>query len=34
VRFEPGERHSLSSAEGARILILLSPWPAEDHFRE
>ena len=32
VRFEPGERHSVSSADGARILMLLSPWPGEGHF--
>jgi quercetin dioxygenase-like cupin family protein len=32
MRFEPGERHALSSAEGARILMLLSPWPGEGHF--
>jgi quercetin dioxygenase-like cupin family protein len=33
MRFEPGERHSLSSANGARILMLLSPWPGEGHFQ-
>jgi len=32
MRFEPGERHSLSSASGARILLLLTPWPGEGHF--
>jgi quercetin dioxygenase-like cupin family protein len=32
MRFEPGERHAISSAEGARILMLLSPWPGEGHF--
>lgn len=32
MRFEPGERHSVSSRDGARILMLLSPWPAEGHF--
>jgi mannose-6-phosphate isomerase-like protein (cupin superfamily) len=32
MRFEPGERHSLSSPGGARILMLLSPWPGEGHF--
>ncbi len=31
-RFEPGERHSLTAAEGARILLVLAPWPAEGHF--
>jgi len=32
MRFEPGERHSLSSAGGARILLLLTPWPGAGHF--
>src|SRR5215211_661854 len=32
MRFEPGERHSLTSIAGARILMLLTPWPAPDHF--
>ena len=32
-RFEPGERHSLSSDGGARILLLLAPWPGEGHYR-
>lgn len=31
--FEPGERHSVSSEGGARILLLLAPWPAEGHYR-
>jgi quercetin dioxygenase-like cupin family protein len=30
--FAPGERHSVRSREGARILLLLAPWPAEGHF--
>lgn len=30
--FEPGERHSVSSAGGARILLLLAPWPGEGHY--
>ena len=30
--FHPGERHSVSSEGGARVLLLLAPWPAEDHF--
>lgn len=33
-RFEPGERHSISSEAGARILLLLAPWPGEGHFRD
>jgi quercetin dioxygenase-like cupin family protein len=32
-RFEPDERHSVSSAEGARLLLLLAPWPGEGHYR-
>jgi quercetin dioxygenase-like cupin family protein len=32
-RFDPGERHSLESDEGARILLLLAPWPGEGHYR-
>jgi hypothetical protein len=32
MRFEPGERHSLASEAGARILMLLTPWPAADHY--
>jgi quercetin dioxygenase-like cupin family protein len=32
VTFAPGERHSLRAAEEARILLLLSPWPADSHY--
>ena len=32
-RFDPDERHSLASDEGARILLLLAPWPGEGHYR-
>ena len=32
VTFEPGERHSVSSAAGARLLLLFAPWPAPDHY--
>ena len=32
LRFEPAERHSLSSKGGARILLLLTPWPGEGHY--
>lgn len=31
-RFEPGERHALTSPDGARVLLLLAPWPGEGHF--
>ena len=33
VRFDPDERHSLASDDGARILLLLAPWPGEGHYR-
>ena len=32
-QFEPDERHSLTSDDGARILLLLAPWPGEGHYR-
>ena len=32
-RFDPDERHSLRSREGARVLLLLAPWPGEGHYR-
>ena len=32
VMFEPGERHSVSSDAGARLLLILAPWPAEGHY--
>jgi quercetin dioxygenase-like cupin family protein len=31
--FRPGERHAISSDDGARILLLLAPWPGEGHYR-
>jgi quercetin dioxygenase-like cupin family protein len=31
--FEPDERHSVSSDAGAKILLLLAPWPGEGHYR-
>lgn len=31
--FEPNERHALTSPDGGRILLLLSPWPGEGHYR-
>ncbi len=33
VRFDPDERHALRSEGGARILLLLAPWPGEGHYR-
>ena len=32
-RFDPDERHSLRTEEGARVLLLLAPWPGEGHYR-
>jgi quercetin dioxygenase-like cupin family protein len=32
-RFEPDERHSVSTTEGARLLLLLAPWPGAGHYR-
>ena len=32
IMFDPAERHSVSSAAGARLLLLLAPWPAEGHY--
>jgi quercetin dioxygenase-like cupin family protein len=32
LRFEPAERHSLATATGARLLIVLAPWPGAGHF--
>lgn len=30
--FEPGERHSVASNGGARIVLILSSWPGEGHY--
>jgi quercetin dioxygenase-like cupin family protein len=32
VTFQPNERHSVSSEDGARILLLFAPWPGEGHY--
>jgi hypothetical protein len=32
MRFEPGERHTVRSENGARVLLLLAPWPAAGHY--
>src|SRR5476651_1034093 len=32
-RFDPDERHSVTSDDGARLLLLLAPWPGEGHYR-
>ena len=33
VRFDPDERHAVSTEQGARLLLLLAPWPATGHYR-
>jgi quercetin dioxygenase-like cupin family protein len=33
LRFEPSERHAMRSDSGARVLLLLAPWPGEGHYR-
>jgi quercetin dioxygenase-like cupin family protein len=33
VRFEENERRRVSSAAGARILMILAPWPGPGHYR-
>jgi quercetin dioxygenase-like cupin family protein len=33
VAFAPDERRSVASSGGARILLLLAPWPGEGHYR-
>lgn len=30
--FEPGERHSVASEQGAQILLILAPWPGDGHY--
>ena len=32
LEFEPAERHTLRSEEGARVLLLLAPWPGPGHY--
>jgi quercetin dioxygenase-like cupin family protein len=32
-RFEPDERRSVSSRDGARLLLLFAPWPGAGHYR-
>jgi quercetin dioxygenase-like cupin family protein len=33
VSFEPDERHVVASDSGAKILLMLAPWPGEGHYR-
>jgi quercetin dioxygenase-like cupin family protein len=32
-RFDPDERHSVSTDAGAKLLLLLAPWPGPGHYR-
>ena len=34
VTFAPGERHTVRAPAGARLLLLLAPWPADGHYVE
>jgi quercetin dioxygenase-like cupin family protein len=31
--FEPDERRSVATRDGAKLLMLLAPWPGEGHYR-
>ena len=33
LRFEPDERHSVATDSGAKLLLLLAPWPGPGHYR-
>jgi quercetin dioxygenase-like cupin family protein len=33
VHFAPGERHAVKAISEARLVLVLSPWPGEDHPR-
>ena len=33
VHFEPDERHSVHSEGGAKVLLILAPWPGPGHYR-
>jgi quercetin dioxygenase-like cupin family protein len=32
VTFAPGERHAVASEDGARVLLILAPWPGPGHY--
>jgi len=32
VTFDPGERHAISTGVGARVLLILAPWPGPGHY--
>jgi quercetin dioxygenase-like cupin family protein len=31
--FAPDERHTVSTTDGARLLLFLAPWPGDGHYR-
>jgi quercetin dioxygenase-like cupin family protein len=33
ITFDPDERHAVRSRNGARVLLLLAPWPGDGHYR-
>jgi len=32
-QFDPDERHAVTTDSGARVLLVLAPWPGEGHYR-
>lgn len=32
-RFDPNERHAISTEGGVRVLLTLAPWPGDGHYR-
>ncbi|CAA9541824.1 MAG: hypothetical protein AVDCRST_MAG79-1940 [uncultured Thermoleophilia bacterium] len=34
IAFAPNERHALRATAEARLLLVLAPWPAADHYRD
>lgn len=32
VTFDPAERHAITSTDGARVLLILAPWPGPGHY--
>lgn len=34
VTFDPGERHAVRALDDARLLLVLSPWPAASHYMD
>ena len=33
-RFDPEERHAVTTEGGARLLLTLAPWPGVGHYRD